>query len=488
MIRRIPYIPLLLFCVSGFVLLKTVVPTLYSLDSPEFVTGAYTLGYVHAPGYPLYLLLLHLWLQIFPVDPSYAGNLFSAICLALTIPVLYGLLTTLKISQLVAAVTTLLFAWSYYVWLVGLFAEIYAPQMLFIALTAYSLARMRTLRDGILAGICYGLAIAINPTSLFLAPAVALTFILKKMGWKSCLLSGGLTILIFLATLIYFPLRFPDAYEMPLNLAGTFNAIGAFQAVPLNTLDGILWMVLGRQFDGLFFADGLLPTFQRTIEFLVFFGTTWLGFGLILGLLGITHIFNQRRKLFWCWLAAFAPYTYFFLTYGALDRVMMFGPSLLLWAIPLAFSLEWLAASFSPRLRYTLLGLPFLLLIVNYSRLDLSQDYSVHERTAYLLNVIPEEAFVFGQWTSVVPMQYLQIVEQQRPDLHLYNTFLFEEDAVIPYIYSLTREGLPVIALDSAIVLGLEEDNFQILTLAYEQLRPGDPVVEAYLILPSTTS
>ncbi|MBN1966748.1 MAG: DUF2723 domain-containing protein, partial [Anaerolineae bacterium] len=77
------WLALLLLAASFALLLRTVVPTIYTLDSAEFVIGAQTLGFVHAPGYPLYLTLLHLWLKLLPGDAGYAGNLFSALALAL---------------------------------------------------------------------------------------------------------------------------------------------------------------------------------------------------------------------------------------------------------------------------------------------------------------------------------------------------------------------------------------------------------------------
>ncbi len=44
--------------------------------------------------------------------------------------------------RLAAAAAVLFVFWSYYVWLVGLFAEIYAPQILAVAICGYTLVRL----------------------------------------------------------------------------------------------------------------------------------------------------------------------------------------------------------------------------------------------------------------------------------------------------------------------------------------------------------
>ena len=51
--------------------LGTLAPTVYNLDSAEFSTAAHTRGLVRATGYPLYLLIGHLWSLIPVGDVGY---------------------------------------------------------------------------------------------------------------------------------------------------------------------------------------------------------------------------------------------------------------------------------------------------------------------------------------------------------------------------------------------------------------------------------
>ena len=57
----------------------TLSPGVYGFDSAELSTGAYTLGIVHPPGYPLYLLIAHLFVQLPIGDVAYRVNLMSAV-------------------------------------------------------------------------------------------------------------------------------------------------------------------------------------------------------------------------------------------------------------------------------------------------------------------------------------------------------------------------------------------------------------------------
>src|SRR5690349_12662443 len=82
----------LLFVICLIALLRTMAPTVFELDSAEFATGAAILGIVHAPGYPLFTMVAHLFTLLPVGDVAFRVNLFSALSLALTAPVFYSLL------------------------------------------------------------------------------------------------------------------------------------------------------------------------------------------------------------------------------------------------------------------------------------------------------------------------------------------------------------------------------------------------------------
>jgi hypothetical protein len=444
---------LLLFGGCFLVLLRTMIPTLYTLDSAEFAIGAETLGIAHAPGYALYLVLAHLFARLPVGDISYRVNLFSAFSLALAAPCLYRLLLALTPSRLASASATLMCMWSYYVWTAGIVAEVYAAQIATLALLGWALAA-RFADDAppplatVGIGALFGLAVAMHPSSILFAPGIAAAFRLRGIGWRASLLAALAGALIVAASLLYFPIRYQT--DPALNLAGSYDAAGVFRPVDLRTVRGLWWLLSGQQFDNLFFAAGILPTPARIGKLLSLFWGNFLGIGVIAGIIGVIVLYQTRRKLLWAWLALALPYTYFYATYGAADFDTMFGPSYALWTIMIAFGLRWLLDQLPSRgLRASIaLGLPLILCVVNFPLLDLSDDTTVRDKAERIMAALPDDAIVFGQWWDIVPLQYLHIVEDQRPDLTLRNLFLFEKDSFDAYWARLLSDSqTPVVLL-----------------------------------------
>ncbi len=86
----------------GLLYWRTLAPTVFAVDSVEFTTGAYTLGLVHPPGYPTYLLLGRLFLSLPVGDFGYRLNLMSAVFGVLSCWVAYRILLTVGVRPLFA--------------------------------------------------------------------------------------------------------------------------------------------------------------------------------------------------------------------------------------------------------------------------------------------------------------------------------------------------------------------------------------------------
>ncbi len=442
-----------LFGVCLTVLLKTLAPTLYALDSAELVIGAVKLGIVHAPGYALYLITAHVftWLPI--GNLSYRVNAFSAVTLALTAPVLYTLLVRLTDHWWAAVCATLGFMWSYYVWAAGIIAEVYAAQIFTLALVLamvvmlYRSPAQNPAYSHLLigAGAAFGLAVAAHPASILFAPGMVISFRVLHIRWRDSVLAALLAAAILGLSLIYFPIRY--AADPALNLAGVYDARGVFQPVDLQTPGGIWWLLSGRQFSGMFFANGLLPDLRH---FLSLLWANYLGVGVLIGALGLHAVYQAERRLLWIWLAFFLPYTYFYACYGVSDVETMFGPTYLLWAVMIAFGIRRLNPP--PRVRPLIVfGLPVILLVINFPLLDLSTDRTVRTRAEHLMAAIPPDATVLGQWWDIVPLQYLHIVEERRPGLTLRNLFLFSQPDYEAYLaWYLETSPDPLVILGNA--------------------------------------
>jgi hypothetical protein len=492
--RLLNYLPLGLFLLSFFVLLRTLCPTVYSLDSAELATGAAVLGIVHTPGYPLYLLLAHSFTYLPFGDVAFRVNLFSAVCLALTTPILYSLLYSLTRARWVSAATALTFVWSYYLWNSGNKAEVYAPQVVTLALCGWSLVKMyqeyqsdgRASAGGAArTGLLFGVAMAMAQSSIFFAPGIAVCFLLMRVPLRVSFLAGLLSAAVFLAVLLYFPLR-GSAYP-EFNKIGFYDARGIFHNYDFNTPQGVLQAISGEQFRHLFFTNGLLPSLSQLGMFFSWLWRNYLGVGVLLGLAGAVYLFNQRRGLFLGWAALAFPYTYFYICYGAIDRDTMFGPTYLTWAVLLAFGLNTLHMLVPKIVRYSVMfGLPALALVTNFAAVDLSGNTSVRNHAQAVLESLPQDAVVAGYWADITPLQYLQFVENQRPDLKIYDLFMFKPDDFHTYVEHLSTTGQTPIVLTSTAIMDVPDSSYRIepiLTYLPESYMPIElPILAGFLI------
>ncbi len=445
--------PLALFALALLAFLRTVAPTFYLLDSSELATGAATLGIVHAPGYPLYLLVAHLFTLLPIGDVGFRVNLFSALCLSATAPILFDGLRRLTGERIMAAAVALMFVFSYYVWAAGVAAEVYASQIVTVALCLLLAARMVTEPDArgglaLAMGAAVGVAVAMHPSSALMAPAVALLYLGLGVSLRRSAAAAVIALVIFAASLLYFPLR--AAANPALNLAGSYAADGSFQPANLSSLAGIVWFLRGGPFTHLFFDAGILPTLAELTDTLRLFWNNYLGLGLLAGLLGLGLLARRQRRGLLILLAALLPYSLFYAAYDVPDRQFMFGPALLLWTIPLAFGLSWCLRPVPNALKAGAFLLPLLFVVVNFPLLDLSHDFSAQTRAEQTLAALPPKAAVFGDWLTIVPAQYLQIVEARRPDLTLYNLFLFDSLPLSRYVVALLDQpDRPIVFLSN---------------------------------------
>src|SRR5438477_13015181 len=145
-------------------------------DSPELIMAAVTLGIAHAPGYPLFTMLGHLFSLLPFGSIPFRVNLLSVVCDALTIGVVYFSAFRLTRSQLAAAVAALLLAVDPIFWEWSLAAEVFPLNNLLAAVLILLLvdwheepARRNLL---ISAAFVFGLALTNHQTIGLFAPAI----------------------------------------------------------------------------------------------------------------------------------------------------------------------------------------------------------------------------------------------------------------------------------------------------------------------------
>lgn len=441
---QIDWRSVLAFCLPFFLYVSTLAPTIYNLDSAELTTAAATGGIVRATGYPLYLTLGHLWSKLPIGDVGFRLNLFSAFSAALTIVLADRILRRWQVGPVAAFGALGLLVTAPYFWGLALIAEVYTLHTALMA--AFILALLRweeqpTAWRLAFAGLIAGLSLSHHMATVLLIPG-GLFFLLSTAPGRvlapRSLLGGLLGLLVGLSVYLYLPLRY--LAEPAFNYAGSYGADLLFRKIDLLSLDGLVWLVSGRAFTSQMLAYQGGALWAEIRHFGVLLSQAFFAFGIMPGLIGIAVLIKRSWRQGGMLLLMFIFTSGFYIQYRVMDKDTMFLPSFLLWALWAGVGYQFLFSAITDSLedarwrRWGLLVIQVgaVLAVVaalawNWSITDLSSDQSTRERGEKILATAGPNALIFGWWDTVPVIQYLQLVEGQRPDITAVNRFL------IPY-------------------------------------------------------
>jgi hypothetical protein len=194
-----------------------------TLDSAMLQAGVSVLGIGHPTGYPMYMMLTHLFTYLPVGDQAYRANLASAAYGVAAVFVVYLVALRLGRRAVAAAAGALAFGLSGVFWSQAVIAEVYTLEALLVALVLLVLLLWRDrLEDRylLLTALLVGLSLTHHLTSVLLVPA-ALAFVLmidRGVFRRTGLLLRGLGLLFLgLLPLVYLPVR--AVMEAPLNEA-----------------------------------------------------------------------------------------------------------------------------------------------------------------------------------------------------------------------------------------------------------------------------
>ncbi|MBA4408550.1 MAG: hypothetical protein C0397_03910 [Odoribacter sp.] len=220
-----------IFCISLFVYILTLEPTLSLWDCGEFLVSAWKLEINHSPGAPLFMLLGRVF-SLFSFGDStkaaYTINLVSAVSSAATILFLFWTIVWMvsKIEQKqrksfplflkfgAAAIGALSFAFTDSFWFSAVEAEVYALSSLFSAAVLWAATRWEREADLpfssrwiILIFFLIGLSIGVHLLNLLVIPSVGLIIYFRKYnyslkGLAAAILISGIGILALLQVFI----------------------------------------------------------------------------------------------------------------------------------------------------------------------------------------------------------------------------------------------------------------------------------------------
>lgn len=437
MVDRLDWQAWLAFALPFTLYILTLAPTIYNLDSAELTTAAATGGILRATGYPLYLTLGRLWSLIPLGDVGYRMNLFSAFWGAATIFLADRVLRRLRVAPWARFGALGLLATAPYFWSLSLIAEVYTLHTALMA--GVILLWMRwgehpNPRRLALPIFLLALSMGNHASTVLLIPA-CLWYVLTRQ--PRALLNPRVYLAGILATLagatvfLYLPLSY--LANPAFNYAGWYDARGVFNAVDLSTLEGIVWLITGRTFAGQMFGYRLAELGPQVRIFVEQLWVAFFAFGLVPGLVGAAALVKRHWRLGGMLALMFLANALFFINYRVVDKQTMFLPTFLVWAIWLGYGyqrlMDWVrgvgAEGMSVRVIQALVITAVLLAAIwNWRRVDLSSDWSTRERSEAILNSVEENSLVFGWWETVPAIQYLQLVEGQRPDVLAINRFL----------------------------------------------------------------
>lgn len=448
--------------------LFTACSTVYNLDSAEFSAAVHVLGIVRSTGYPLYLLLGKVFTTLLPVgDVAFRLNVMSAVCAAGTVVLLYQLLRRLTGQRAAALAASLLYAFSYYFWAQAVVAEVYTLHTLLMAALFLLLLRWEaTHSDWLLAAsvLLYGLSFGNHLSTLLLAPGIV-AFILL-VGGKEILRPKRVALLLAcfaagLSIYVYVPLRY--LAQPTFNYAGRFDAQGQFVPLDMTRPSNLWWLVSGQGFQDLMFDYSAGELVGEIGQAAYRLWATFLGIGLVPGLLGIGIQARRRPRHLALFGLAFVANVVFFVNYRVVDKASMFVPAYLVGAVWVGEGYAWLVAwvngrqavhdDRSPTWAWGLAALAALALVVNWPLVDVHADTRARDRAQAALAGADPEAIIFGWWTSAPPMHYQQLVQGQRPDVLVINRFLIGAEEMYTLIdHSLGQRPVYVMELDEGLL------------------------------------
>jgi hypothetical protein len=168
------------------------------------------------------------------------------------------------------------------------------------------------------------------------------------------------------------------------------------------------------------------------------------------GLLGAAVLFRRDWRLGGAMALMFFANAAFYINYRVIDKATMYLPAYLIWALWLAVGyqqlLDWVRTGVdAPRqtgqrpyslAAVTILIAGMVLVAASYTwpQVDLSHDWSTRTRGELILSQAGPNAIVLGWWDTIPVVQYLQLVEGQRPDVLAINRFLIHGDDMITLI------------------------------------------------------
>jgi hypothetical protein len=409
-------------------------------DGPELSAAAAVLGIAHPPGYPLYLLLGHLFAQLPVGEVAFRVGLLSAVAAAVGAGLAAHLAGTLALellppaplaprtqnpelrTRLVAALSAgAILATSPLYWSQATIPEVYTLHAALVLLALLLLASWRPGKDSLVVALAllFGLGLGNHVTLALLALPAALFLIVQDPGLRRrrTALIAPSAFLVGLAVYLYLPVR--AATDPPLNWGDPSEA-GRFLA-----------HVTAGAYRGYWGGRPLADLLARipAMAQLLLSQLTWPG--LLLSLVGLVELEAHRPALFRL-LAVYLLLTLgFTLLYNAENGQVYILPVVLVLATTTGLGISLLGGNRAGLLLAVAVtvAIPVYQLWTNFGATDLSADRSAAIYAGETLaNAAPNELLVTERDEQTFVLWYEQAVKGTRPDVVVVDRRLLAAD------------------------------------------------------------
>ncbi len=183
-------------------------------DGPESVSGVRSVGILHAPGYPSYVLLARLWATVLPFGGwAQRVNLFSVVCAAGAVALVFVLARLFGAARVPAVIGAFSVATSVSFWFNAGFAKHYALSALLVVLLAVlvvswerSGSRARLLWAGVALGLGLGASWELT-VIMAVGLGVLVLFGPRRIVWRDLGSAIGIAAGLFALELVFILLR-----------------------------------------------------------------------------------------------------------------------------------------------------------------------------------------------------------------------------------------------------------------------------------------
>lgn len=415
---------------ASAIYLLTLAPTVQGFDSAELTVGAYALGFVHAPGYPLYMVLGHGFGLLSFGDLGERLNLMSAVFASLAIWLLFRLACEDSDDVINALPAVLLFATTPIFWSQALRAEVYTLHTFLMVSTLYLWRRAHQQRQSlryVSAFLMLGLGMGNHPTTILLWATLLFFWIWEspRFRWLGILgTAGGIAVAGVLY--LYFPLRSLHSLDI--------DYITPYFHVDLGSPAGVWWLLSAKMFrHEAYWSDNWIQMVQELSRFVTSLSIGYLGVGAILGLWGWWRL--RKKDILWNRLLTiyFVVNIIAFASYHVADKEVMFIPAYAVWAIWVAHGIralgDWLShhlPDLDVRMSRVYASAALLLVIglgiaANWHSTNLHGNRKVYNFASQLLAEVEPSALVVNGWATASMLDYLRLAEGRRPDVQSFN-------------------------------------------------------------------